>query len=158
MDRHAALRNFFVLLLAALAAAVFVTTAQAGEFFERDGVALRGYDAVAYVKDGQAVKGRAQYSAEYKGSAFHFSSPAHRDAFAADPAQYAPQYGGFCAFGMSKGYKAATDPAAFTVVNGKLYLNYNRDVQKQWSTDVPGFVALANKQWPAAQSQTKVIE
>jgi YHS domain-containing protein len=158
MVHHTALRRFFVRALAALAAAVFVTTLQAGEFFEKDGVALRGYDTVAYVKDGQAVKGSAQYKAEYKGSSFHFSSQSHRDAFAADPAKYAPQYGGFCAFGMSKGYKAATDPAAFTVVNGKLYLNYNRDVQRQWSADVPGFVALADKQWPAASRQTKVHE
>jgi YHS domain-containing protein len=158
MVHHTALRSFFVQALVALAAAVFVAAVHAGEFFEKDGVALRGYDAVAYVKDGQAVKGSAQYKAAYKGSSFQFSSQAHRDAFAADPAKYAPQYGGFCAFGMSKGYKAATDPAAFTVVNGKLYLNYNRDVQRQWSADVPGFVALADKQWPMAQRQAKVIE
>ena len=158
MTHHTALRSFFVQALAALAAAVFVTAVQAGEFFEKEGVALRGYDAVAYVKDGKAVKGSPQYKLEYKGSGFHFSSQAHRDAFAADPVKYAPQYGGFCAFGISKGYKAATDPAAFTVVNGKLYLNYNRDVQKQWSADVPGFVALADKQWPAASKQAKVIE
>lgn len=158
MNRHTAMRNFFVLLLTALAAALFVTAAHANEFFEKDGVALRGYDVVAYVEDSQAAKGSVQYKAEYKGSIFHFSSAAHRDAFAADPAKYAPQYGGFCAYGMSKGYKAATDPAAFTVVNGKLYLNYNRDVQRQWSADVPGFVSLADKQWPTAQSQTKVIE
>jgi YHS domain-containing protein len=158
MHHHTALRNFVVLLLGALAAAVFVTAAHAGEFFEKDGVALRGYDAVAYVKENQAVKGSARYRAEHQGSVFLFSSPAHRDAFAADPTRYAPQYGGFCAYGMSKGYKAATDPAAFTVIDGKLYLNYNRDVQRQWSADVPGFVALADKQWPTAQRQTKVIE
>jgi YHS domain-containing protein len=158
MTSFTALRQVFVLLLAAVAAAIFVTTANAGEFFETDGVALRGHDAVSYFEDGRAVKGSAHYKAEYKGSAFLFSSQAHRDAFAAEPARYAPQYGGFCAYGMSKGYKAATDAAAFTVVNGKLYLNYNRDVQRQWSADAPGFVALADKQWPAAQSQTKVIE
>jgi hypothetical protein len=63
----------------------------------------------------------------------------------ADPAKFAPQYGGFCAFGTAGGYKAAIDPAAFTVVSGKLYLNCNRDVQKQWSKDIPGFVAKADK-------------
>ena len=81
-----------------------------------------------------------------------------RDAFAAEPERYAPQYGGFCAFGMAAGYKAAVDPVAFSVVNGKVYLNYNREVQKQWSADVPGFVSKADRQWPVVSKQTKVIE
>ena len=85
-------------------------------------------------------------------------SKANRDAFAADPARYAPQYGGFCAFGMAGGYKAAGDPVAFSVVDGKLYLNYNRDVQKQWTTDVPGFVSKADRNWPAVSNQTEVHE
>lgn len=59
---------------------------------------------------------------------------------------------------MSGGYKAATDPAAFTIVDGKLYLNYNRDVQKQWSADIPGFIVKAIKNWPVVSSKTKVIE
>jgi hypothetical protein len=89
---------------------------------------------------------------------FHFATQANRDAFAADPARYAPQYNGFCAFGVAGGYKAAIDPAAFTVVDNKLYLNYNKDVQKKWSADIPGFVAKAEKNWPKVAAQTKVIE
>jgi YHS domain-containing protein len=100
----------------------------------------------------------AEYTVEYKGSTFRFVSRANRDAFAADPEKYAPQYGGFCAFGTARGYKASTDPVAFTVVDGKLYLNYNRDVQKQWRADIPGFVAKADKNWPAVSRQSKVIE
>ena len=146
-------------LAAALAAsALLMANAWAGAFFERDGAALRGHDAVAYFKDGKPVKGAAEHKAEFKGSTFLFASQANRDAFAADPARYAPQYGGYCAFGVSGGYKAATDPAAFTVVDGKLYLNYNRGVQKQWSADVPGFVAKADKHWPGVTGQTKVHE
>ena len=106
----------------------------------------------------QPVKGAAEYRAEYKGSTFLFATQANRDAFAADPARYAPQYGGYCAFGVSGGYKAATDPAAFSVVNGKLYLNYNRGVQKQWSADVPGFIARADRIWPAVTGQSKLHE
>lgn len=144
------------LLLAAAGAAVSV--ANAGEFFERDGAAIRGHDPVAYFKDGKPVKGSAEHRVEHKGSVFLFSTKANHDAFVAEPDRYAPQYGGYCAFGMSGGYKAAIDPAAFTVRDGKLYLNYNRDVQKQWSADVPGHVTKADRNWPAVSKQTKVIE
>ncbi|GMV59851.1 MAG: hypothetical protein AMXMBFR72_29440 [Betaproteobacteria bacterium] len=142
-------------------AAVFAScslSAAAGEFFEKDGAALRGYDAVAYFKQGKPVKGSPQHRVEYKGSAFHFSSQENRDAFAADPARYAPQYGGYCAFGVAGGYKAATDPAAFSIIGDKLYLNYNREVQAQWRANVPGFVAKADRNWPAVSLQTKVAE
>ena len=142
----------------ALTLAILAAGAAAGEFFEKDGAALRGYDPVAYFKDRQPVKGAAEHKAEYKGSTFHFASQANRDAFVADPTTYAPQYGGYCAYGTASGYKAAIDPAAFTVVNGKLYLNYNRDVQKEWSKDVPGFIVKADKNWPNVSSQNKVIE
>jgi YHS domain-containing protein len=101
---------------------------------------------------------RREYRADYKGSTFNFASQANRDAFAADPAKYAPQYGGYCAYGTASGYKAAIDPAAFTVVDGKLYLNYDRSVQKEWSKDVPGFITKADKNWPTVSTQTKVIE
>lgn len=158
MNSNTSLRPFCVLTLVALASAAFVTSARAGEFFERDGAALRGYDAVAYVKDGKAVKGSSQYSTQYKGSTFRFDSKANLEAFTAEPTKFAPQYGGYCAFGMASGYKAATDPAAFTVRDGKLYLNYNRDVQKMWSADVPGFVVKADKLWPEVSTQQKVIE
>ena len=113
---------------------------------------------MAYFKDGKPAKGSAEHRFEHRGSTFLFASKANRDAFAAEPDKYAPQYGGFCAFGTAGGYKAAVDPAAFSVVNGKLYLNYNRDVQKQWLADVPGFVRKADRQWPAVSRQTKVIE
>jgi YHS domain-containing protein len=142
-----------VLLLTAISA-----SALAGDFYEKDGVAITGYDPVAYFTDNRPVAGSAVYKAEYGGSVFHFVSPANRDVFIANPAKYAPQYNGFCAFGTAGGYKAAIDPAAFTVVNNKLYLNYNQDVRKKWSSDVPGFVAKADKNWPEVAKQTKVIE
>jgi YHS domain-containing protein len=143
---------------AAWVVAMLAAGASAGEFFEKNGVALRGYDPVAYFTDGQPVKGTAAYKADYKGSTFHFASQANRDAFLADPTKYAPQYGGFCAYGAAGGYKAAIDPAAFSVVDGKLYLNYDRTIQKEWKKDVPGFIAKANKNWSTVSTQTKVIE
>jgi YHS domain-containing protein len=143
---------------AALAVAIFAASAHAGDFYERGGAAIRGYDPVAYFKEMKPVKGSPEHKAEYKGSVFHFSSRANRDDFAANPAKYAPQYNGFCAFGVAGGYKASVDPAAFTVVNDKLYLNYNLGIRKQWSADVPGFVAKADTNWPTVSRQTKVIE
>lgn len=158
MRKSISLSKFPGLVITVAAMLFFALPTWAGEFFEKDGAALRGYDAVAYFSDGKPVKGLAELKADYKGSTFHFASKANRDAFVADPAKYAPQYGGFCAFGMSGGYKAATDPAAFTIVDGKLYLNYNRDVQKQWSGDIPGFIDKADKNWPEVSTQIKVIE
>jgi YHS domain-containing protein len=148
-----------VLTLMIVAVGCAVTTAAwAGEFFEKDGAAIRGHDPVAYFKVGKPVRGSAEHRFEHKGSTFHFASKANRDAFAAAPERYAPQYGGYCAFGMSRGYKAAIDPAAFTVREGKLYLNYNRDVQKQWSADIPGHVTKADRNWPTVSTQTKIHE
>jgi YHS domain-containing protein len=148
----------FLLPLALTLTCAVTSVAWAGEYFEKDGVAIRGHDPVAYFKDDKAVKGTAEHRFVHKGSVFHFASRASRDAFAAQPERYAPQYGGYCAFGISSGYKAAIDPGAFTVQRGKLYLNYNRDVQKQWTADIPGHVAKADRNWPAVSNQTKVIE
>lgn len=137
---------------------VGAANAAAGEFFEKDGVALRAHDPVAYFRENRPLKGKPEFQREHQGSVFHFVSAANRDAFAADPTSYAPQYGGFCAFGIASGYKAAIDPAAFSIVDGKLYLNYSRGVQKLWSADVPGFIARADRNWPTAKSQSKVHE
>ncbi len=145
-----------VLALAVLMA--WACSALAGEFFEQDGAAIRGYDPVAYFTQGKAVKGSPELKADYKGSTFHFSSKANRDAFIADAARYAPQYGGFCAFGTAGGYKAAIQPSAFSVVDGKLYLNYSLDVQKQWRRDIAGYVGTADRNWPEVSRQTKVVQ
>lgn len=134
------------------------STAMAGEFFEKDGKALRGYDPVAYFTEMKPVKGEPAYTAAYKGSIFQFASQANRDAFAAAPDMYAPQYGGFCAYGMAKGYKAAIDPAAFTVVVGKLYLNYSGTVRALWLFNAKGFIEQADQNWPEVRKTTKVTE
>ena len=143
---------------AILAIAAFAANTWAGEYYDKGGAAIRGYDAVAYFREGKPVKGSPEHKFEHKGSAFHFSSQANRDAFAANPAKYAPEYNGFCAFGVAGGYKASVDPAAFTIVNGKLYLNYSQTIRKQWSADIPGFVAKGDKSWPAVSRQTRIIE
>ena len=112
------------------------------------GVAIKGYDPVAYFTDSKPVKGDSDYSYEWNGAEWRFASAAHRDLFKADPVKYAPQYGGYCAWAVSRGYTAGIDPDAWKIVNGRLYLNYSMKVQQQWSEDILGNIAKAEENWP----------
>ena len=140
--------------------AAFITiatlSAMAGEFNETDGVAIKGFDPVAYMTEHSAMQGSAEFTSTYKGSVFRFQNSANRDAFIANPEKFAPQYNGYCAYGVSRGYKAATSPDAFSVVDGKLYLNYNAEVKTLWAMDVPGYIGKADAQWPTVEKTTKV--
>ena len=114
------------------------------------GVAVGGFDPVAYFTDGKPVKGTKDLLTEYEGATWRFASAANRDAFQADPAtKYAPQYGGYCAWAVSQGYTAKGDPQAWTVHDGKLYLNYNKKVRATWAKDIPGNVKKGDANWPA---------
>ena len=129
--------------IAVTAALAFNACAVAGEFFEPGGLAIRGTDPVAYFKENRPVKG----------SVFRFASAANRDAFAAAPERYAPQYGGFCAYAAALGYKASIDPDAFTIVDGKLYLNYNKATEALWRKDIPGYIRKGDANWPAVSKK-----
>jgi YHS domain-containing protein len=136
-----------------IAAFGFITFASAGEFFETGGIAIRGTDPVAYFKEGRAVKGLEGFTATHKGSVFRFASAANRDAFAAAPERYAPQYGGFCAYAVAMGYKASIDPDAFTIVDGKLYLNFNKPTEVLWRKDIPGYIKKGDANWPVVSKK-----
>lgn len=112
-----------------------------------DGIALQGHDPVAYFTKDKAVAGDAAITAEHDGATYRFSSAENRDLFVVNPEKYAPQYGGFCAFGMASGYQAPVEADKFTVVDGKLYLNYNGSVQSNWRKDIAGFVSKADAAW-----------
>ena len=129
----------------------------AGEFHESGGTAIQGFDVVAYQTEARAVKGSAEFAGTYKGSTFHFKSAANRDLFLMAPEKYAPQYGGFCAFGAARGYKAVTSPEAFSIVDGKLYLNYDSKVQAMWLQDKPGYIRKADENWSTVAKTTKVL-
>ena len=118
-------------------------------FTTRGNVAIRGYDPVAYFTEEKATEGSREFTHEWQGAIWRFKNAENRDLFAADPEKYAPQYGGYCAWAVSRDYTAATDPDAFTLVNGKLYLNYNAKVMKQWLEDRDGNIESADKNWPA---------
>lgn len=124
---------------------------------DKNGVALKGYDAVAYFDEGKAVEGKTEFEHTWMDSTWKFSNAANRDLFAANPEKYAPQFGGYCAWGVTQGYLAPIDPKAWKVVDGKLYLNYDLNVQKDWQKDIPGNIQKATDLWPEA-SKTKPLE
>lgn len=111
-------------------------------------LAVDGYDAVAYFTDGKPVEGKKEHSYEWKGATWRFASAAHRELFAAAPEKYAPQFGGYCAWAVSQGYTADADPESWKIVDGKLYLNYNKKVQAQWEQDIAGLIVKAESNWP----------
>ncbi len=144
-------RHFLTLALAAPALASVAPRAMAAtpEIYAEDGIAVDGSDVVAYFAGNGPVQGSPAFSHDYMGATWHFSSAANRDAFAADPAAYAPQYGGYCAYAVSQGYTAPTVPEAWSIVDGKLYLNFSTGVRRRWARDIPGHIAAADANWPA---------
>jgi len=121
--------------------------------YVEDEVAIAGADPVAYFTDGAYVPGSAEFAHEWSGATWHFASAENRDEFASNPTQYAPQYGGFCAWAVSQGYTAAVDPEAWKIVDGKLYLNYDQSIQARWEKDIPGNIAKADSNWPSVAEQ-----
>ncbi len=112
-------------------------------------LAIEGYDTVAYFDQKKPVKGQLKHSYEYKGAVWQFSTQENLDKFIALPPKYAPQYGGYCAWLVANGDTAKGDPQYWSIVNGKLYLNYDSDVQKKWLVDKPGFIKKAGVMWPS---------
>ena len=122
----------------------------ASTLFVTGGVAIAGADPVAYFTEEAYVPGSAEYTHDWQGATWQFSSAENRDLFAENPEQYAPEYGGFCAWAVAaKNTLVPVDPNAWSVVDGKLYLNANQKVQKNWLKDVPGFISQANDNWPS---------
>lgn len=120
---------------------------------DSEGVALRGYDPVAYFTDGRPTKGSEQFQATYDGGRYLFSSAANRGAFLKQPEKFAPAFGGFCAMGAVFGKKLDGDPNFWRIVDGKLYLNVGDHAAKRWVEDVPGNIAKANENWPAIKDK-----
>lgn len=131
----------------------FSVTAQRSEVFIKSGTAIQGYDAVAYFKEGKAVIGNEQFSFKWNDASWNFANQQNLDSFKLNPVRFAPQYGGYCAYGMSEGHKAPTDPNAFTIVNDKLYLNYNPTVNELWNKNQAKRIEDADKNWPVLKSK-----
>lgn len=120
----------------------------------RTGLALRGYDPVAYFTVGKPTPGLYDITAEYKGATYRFASEESRAEFLRDPERYLPQYGGYCAFGTAMGKKVDGDPQVWRIVDGKLYLNLARRVAEIWQKDIPGNIKQANANWERIKDKT----
>jgi hypothetical protein len=112
-------------------------------------LAIRGYDPVAYVVAGTATKGNPKFAYRWKDAVWQFASAANRTRFIKDPERYAPQFGGYCAWAISRGYTADADPETWRIVDGRLYLIYSKAVQRRWEQDIEGNIAKARANWPA---------
>jgi len=145
-------------LLAALGAAplalalVRPALAATPRIYAEGGVAIDGTDPVAYFTEGGPVVGAPGISLDWSDVTWRFASEANRAAFQEDPEAYAPQYGGWCAWAVAEGYTASTVPEAWRIVDGKLYLNFSRRVQRRWERDIPGNIARADANWPGVLS------
>ncbi|MGE3617030.1 MAG: YHS domain-containing (seleno)protein [Gemmatimonadales bacterium] len=145
------------LILAALAAALGAalpgtasaqTPGQKVVVNAKNGLAIEGYDPVSYFMAGPA-RGSEAFTASYLGATYRFTSAEHRDLFAASPAKYAPQFGGYCGYGASRGYLASVDPEAYTIMNGRLILQNSKSVLKLWQKEPDARLKLADENWPA---------
>lgn len=140
--------HFYGYLLAVLLLFVSGCTSLAKHpVYVEDGVAINGYDVVGYFVENAPVKGSEQFTSEYGEVLWRFSSAENQAKFEDEPTQYLPQYGGYCAYAMSHGFVVDTVPEAFSVINGKLYLNYSLGVRETWLEDTDRFIEEADKQW-----------
>ena len=127
--------------------------AQKPEIFSTEAGAIQGYDPVAFFKESKPVPGQREFSHSWNAATWYFSSKENMDTFIADPVRYAPQFGGWCAYGTASGHKSPTQPETWTIVNDKLYFNYNPSVQKLWNKNQNGLIEQANKNWPAVKKE-----
>ncbi|MFQ5937326.1 MAG: YHS domain-containing (seleno)protein [Acidiferrobacterales bacterium] len=118
-----------------------------------DNVVIKGYDTVAYFTEGRAMKGNSEFAYSWRDAEWHFANARHRDLFVTDPQRYAPQFGGFCANGMSKGKVVAADPEAWTIIDGKLYIKFNKGARDRWRQDKTAKIKKANENWAKHQKQ-----
>ena len=135
------------LVTAALFIIVVNATAQS-TYFNTNGIAIRGYDPVAYFAESKPVEGSKQFSYKWEGTEWLFKNKENLDLFKANPGKYAPQFGGYCAYGVSEDHKSPTEPDAFTIVNDKLYLNYNTKIKEEWTKERDERIKRAEKNWP----------
>ncbi len=129
--------------------------AQAQGIFKTNGVAVNGYDVVAYFNQHRAVKGVDQLTMTWEGAEWKFSTKENLEAFKKTPQRFVPQFGGYCAYGVSQNHKSPTDPMAFTILDDKLYLNYNMSVKEKWSGDTKEYIKKAETYWPELLKQNQ---
>ena len=115
--------------------------------YKPSGIAVRGYDTVAYFTQGKPIEGKEAFETEWNGAKWRFSSKEHLDLFVTNPEKYAPQYGGYCAYGVAVGNLVKIEPDLWDIVEGKLYLNFDEELQGKWRKDIPGFIKTADNKF-----------
>ncbi|MEM1111927.1 MAG: YHS domain-containing (seleno)protein [Pseudomonadota bacterium] len=150
-----ATRTLVVMLMLGLLSACADSDRRAGvTFTSAEGVAIGGYDPVAYFTEGAATKGSPEYSAEHGRATWWFANAEHRDSFIANPKAYTPAYGGWCAYGVAEGYAAETDPVnGWTIYEGRLYLNWDAEVAAAWNADRAALLEKSEAYWPGVNQQ-----
>ena len=132
---------------------MLTTYAQKSEVFAPAGKAIKGYDPVAFFRESKPVMGQDSLSYNWKDATWLFSNRKNMEDFKSDPEKYAPQYGGYCAYGTSQGHKAPTETDTWTIVNEKLYFNYNKKVQTMWLKDEKTLIEKADQQWSGIKNK-----
>lgn len=135
------------LLVAVIATPVF------GQDYTHSTPGIGGYDPVSYFLEGKPQRGSGYHVTDYKGVTYAFASEEHKEMFEANPEKYAPAYGGWCAYGVAVGKKFVADPQVWKIVNGKLYVNLDRDIQAKWNKDIPGYIQTADANWVEIQDK-----
>lgn len=152
--KYAFLFFFFTFVSQVFASESINTLEKSGLFnYKSSGVAIRGTDTVAYFTEGKPVQGSDDFTTQWKGATWKFSSQKHLDLFVESPEKYAPQYGGYCAYGVTQNYLVKIEPENWTIVDGKLYLNFNDSVQKKWDADIKGYIDDADKKFQGLLSK-----
>lgn len=130
---------------------LFITMASLQSYAQhqylKNGVAIQGYDPVAYFESNKAIQGDSEINTKFNKALYFFSSEKNKALFLKTPDKYVPQFGGYCAYGVSESHLSPTDPQAFTIVDDKLFLNYNLEVKKMWSKDREERIKKANENW-----------
>ncbi|MGK0370473.1 MAG: YHS domain-containing protein [Glaciecola sp.] len=144
-------------IAASIAFSAFTFAADIDVNTSENDLAIQGYDSVAYFTQSAPVKGTSEFTATYKNAIYQFSNAQNRDLFRQQPEKYAPQFGGFCAFGVTMDRKFDTDPTAFKIVDDKLYLNLNAKVQKRWLSDTSNLINTADNNWDGIKNQTDEV-
>lgn len=140
--------SIFLCMTGASFAAPPINTLTGDWLGRRTDTAILGYDTVAYFTDGKPVKGMDMYTYEWSGAKWKFANAEHLALFKAQPGRYAPQYGGYCAYGVAKGNLVKIEADRWRIVDGKLYLNYDGSIQEKWLKDIKGFVQQADEKFP----------
>jgi YHS domain-containing protein len=142
------------LLLGAVTPGAAQSSAKTFEYnLDNTGLLLKGYDPVAYFRNGAPAKGSKQFTASHRGATFWFANADNRDAFNKEPGKYLPAYGGYCAYGVAQGYKVDGDPTVWKIVDNKLYVNLNRSIGRKFNADISGLIKQADAKWPGMKDK-----